>query len=429
MVRSERAESGGSQHTDHFLHLECQRDREGSVHTNHIARSRRRNDGDESHEVMQRKIDHLRRKLRRARRKRSPSSSPSITDDSYDDNEDASYRPRSKTPPSESFSYEEEHHCDRRSRDTYSRGTGSDAMTKALNQISRSPFTRSIEGGSLPRRFTQPTFTTYNGRTDPVEHVSHFNQKMAVHSRNETLMCKVYPSSLGPMAMRWFDGLAANSIGSFRALTRAFCSRFVTNTRVPRPLDSLLSMSMREGETLKTYSDRYWEMFNEIEGSFDDVAVRTFKVGLPAEHDLRKSLTKKPVRSVRRLMDRIDEYKRVEEDQLLGKGKAKVIPQERRDFRSDRYNNNRLRRDYSMQSGSAISQAVHAVFREPIHQILEKIQNEPYFKWPNKMGGDSMKRNQSLHCQYHQERGHTTEDCRTLKSHLEQLAREGSTLR
>ena len=74
-------------------------------------------------------------------------------------------------------------------------------------------------------------------------------------------------------------------------------------------------MSMREGETLKTYSDRYWEMFNEINGDFDDVAIRTFKVGLPTKHDLRKSLTKKPVRSICRLMDCIDEYKRVEEDQ------------------------------------------------------------------------------------------------------------------
>ena len=58
-------------------------------------------------------------------------------------------------------------------------------------------------------------------------------------------------------------------------------------------------MTMREGETLKTYSDRYWEMFNEIDGDFDDVAIRTFKVSLPTKHGLRKSLTRKPARSVR----------------------------------------------------------------------------------------------------------------------------------
>ncbi|XP_075654876.1 uncharacterized protein LOC142625052 [Castanea sativa] len=78
-------------------------------------------------------------------------------------------------------------------------------------------------------------------------------------------------------------------------------------------------MAMREGGTLKTYFDKYWKIFNEIDGDLDDVAIRTFKVGLPTEHDLRKPLTKKPVRS------------------------------------------------------------------EPMHQVLEKIQNEPYFKWPNKL--------------------------------------------
>ena len=55
-------------------------------------------------------------------------------------------------------------------------------------------------------------------------------------------------------------------------------------------------------------------MFNKIDRNFDDMAIRTFKVGLPTEHDLRNSLTRKPVRSVRQLMDRIDEYKWVEED-------------------------------------------------------------------------------------------------------------------
>ena len=159
-----------------------------------------------------------------------------------------------------------------------------------------------------------------------MEHVSHFNQKMAMHSKSEALMCKVFLSSLGPMAMRWFDGLKEGSIDSFKRLTRAFGAHFVTCNRVPQPLDFLLTMAMREGETLKMYFDMYWEMFNKNDGDFDDVAIRTFKVGLLVEHDLRKFLTKKPVKNVHRLMDLIDEYKRAEEDQQQGKGKAKVVP-------------------------------------------------------------------------------------------------------
>ena len=189
---------------------------------------------------------------------------------------------------------------------------------------------------------------------------------MTAHSKDETLMGKVFPSSLGLMAMRWFNDLKANSIDSFKKLTRAFSARFITCSKVPCPLASLLSMSMREGETLKADSDRYREMFNEIERDYDDVAISTFKADLPAKHDLRKSLTGKPVTSVRQLMDQIDKYRRVEEDQLQGKWKAKVIPQERRDFRSDWYNNNWPQKDFIGQPGSANNQVVNTVFREPV---------------------------------------------------------------
>ena len=298
-------------------------------------------------------------------------------------------------------------------------------MKKALSQISKSPFTRGIEKAKLSRRLHQPMFAMYNGRINPVKHVSQFKQKMTVHSQDEALMCRVFPSNLGPMSMRWFDGLKTNSISSFKKLTQSFCSRFITFNRVPQPLDSLLSMSMREGKFVKAYSERYWEMFNEINGNFDEVAFKTFKVGLPIKHGLRKSLTSKPITSLCQLMDRVDKYKRIEDDQLQGKGKAKVVPQERRDFKLDRYNNNRSRRDYVGQSGSANTKAVNTVFRELIRQVLEKIKSEPFFKWPNKMAGDPTKCNQNLYCHYHQEQGHTTKDCRNLWDHLDQLVGEG----
>ena len=67
-------------------------------------------------------------------------------------------------------------------------------------------------------------------------------------------------------------------------------------------------------------------MYNEIDGDFENVVISTFKVGLPNEHGLRKSLTGKPVTTVRQLMDQIDKYKRFKEDQQQGKGKSKIIP-------------------------------------------------------------------------------------------------------
>ncbi|XP_023900617.1 uncharacterized protein LOC112012467 [Quercus suber] len=164
------------------------------------------------------------------------------------------------------------------------------------------------------------------------------------------------------MAMRWFNGLRPDSISSYRQLTRAFGSRFVINNIEPRLLSTLLSLTMHDGVTLKAFLGRYWEMYNELEGNFDDVAISTFKNGLPAGHGLRKSLTGKPATSVCRLMDQIDKYKRVEEDQLQDRGKERAALQERRDPRLDRYNSTRPRKDFAGQSGATDTQAVHATF-------------------------------------------------------------------
>ena len=103
-----------------------------------------------------------------------------------------------------------------------------DAMSRALKRVAQSPFSEEIEHTKMPRHFTCPLFTCYDGKTDPVEHVSHFTQLMALYSRNDGLLCKVLPSNLRPTAMRWFNGLKKGSIHNFGELVQAFRACFVT---------------------------------------------------------------------------------------------------------------------------------------------------------------------------------------------------------
>ena len=252
-----QAESRGSQHNNSVANPQQRRDHEGSMHTTHTSKSQSRGKSHvsqaKSERDMQREIDELKKKLRRIRRRHSsPDSKLSSEETDY-----VTYRRRSRTPPSETFSGDKEYRHKHKNKSPTHKGLGNNSMNEALSQVPRSPFTWNIEGASLPRRFHQPIFSLYNSRTDPGEHVSHFSQKMAIHSKDEALMCKIFPSSLGPMVMKWFNGLKANSIDSFKKLTQSFGARFITCSRVPLPLESLLSMSMREGETLKAYSDRY----------------------------------------------------------------------------------------------------------------------------------------------------------------------------
>ena len=61
---------------------------------------------------------------------------------------------------------------------------------------------------------------------------------------------------------------------------------------------------------------------------------------------------------------------------------------------------------------------VNVAFKEPVHKIVDRIKNESFFRWPNKMGGDPSQRNQNLYYTYHRDKGHTIEQYRVLKDHL-----------
>ncbi|XP_023893435.1 uncharacterized protein LOC112005417 [Quercus suber] len=281
-----------------------------------------------------------------------------------------------------------------------------DAMSRALRQVARLLFSVGIERAPMRDRFTRPPFNSYDGKTDPVEHVNHYIQMMSLHTRNNALMCKVFPSSLGPTALRWFNGLRKGSVHNFAELIQEFGIQFVTCSWVSQPVDALLSMKMRVGETLRSYASRYWELYNEIGGGNEKIAASIFRMGLPEDYGLRESLTKKPPENMRQLMRRIEEYKQLEDDWLQSKGKAPMVNRPRQSGFSPR-NWGNLR----IQELEAPTWEVNVAFKEPIHKIVDKIKHEPYFRWPSRMGGEPSRWNQNLYCIYHKDKGHTTEQC------------------
>ena len=202
-VGQDREESVGLQRENQFVNLERMRDRQHtpsvmveSCHIECTERSPSRTKSYVFHEQetqkLQLEIDHLRRKLRYRKRVRGSPSPPSSS--GLRESRDCLYHHRSRTPSCKSFSMssrqdkleKDKYKCKKRSSHL---DIGNNVMSKALLQISKSPFVRRINKARLPHRFSWPTFTVYNGRSDPVEHVSHFNQKMAIDSGNEALMC------------------------------------------------------------------------------------------------------------------------------------------------------------------------------------------------------------------------------------------------
>ena len=113
-------------------------------------------------------------------------------------------------------------------------------------------------------------------------------------------------------------------------------------------------------------------MYNEIDGNFEDIAISTFKSGLPIEHGLRKSLTGKPITSLGQLMDRIDKYKGLRKTSNWVKERPRLSL--RRGGISSRTSSITTVLGEILLDNQGLP-TVNVVFREPVHQVLEKIKN------------------------------------------------------
>ncbi|XP_059446360.1 uncharacterized protein LOC132177900 [Corylus avellana] len=64
-----------------------------------------------------------------------------------------------------------------------------------------------------------------------------------------------------------------------------------------------------------------------------------------------------------------------------------------------------------------------------VNEVFMEIRRDPAFRWPNKLRGDPRKRDQTKFCEYHNDHGHLTEDCITLRQEIETFIRNGRLVR
>ena len=91
--------------------------------------------------------------------------------------------------------------------------------------------------------------------------------------------------------------------------------------------------------------------------------------------ELRKSLTLHPIENMHKLMEQIEEYKRLKDDQTQGQLKEKYPVPERQEKRID-LAPLRPRRNFFPPNPIPRTETMSLVFKEPVHHILERIKHE-----------------------------------------------------
>ena len=163
-------------------------------------------------------------------------------------------------------------------------------------------------------------------------------------------------------------------------MAEAFVARFITNSRKRKEMDALLTMKLEDNETIKDYSTRFWETYNDIKGCSEEVEIRTFKLGLPTDTGLRQSLIKRPAQNLGKLMHRIDQFIRVKED---GRGTPPVQtvaqPKIITTKPATRTGNTTKSLSNPTNFVAPTFRVFETAFKEPIYKIMEKIKREPFF--------------------------------------------------
>ena len=107
------------------------------------------------------------------------------------------------------------------------------------DDILSSPLGQHILDYVPPRGFVILAFSTFDGFSDPYDHMLHYNQVMILNVGNDCLLCKVFPTSLRGPVLAWFHKLPRNSINLFYKLWGSFISQYLCSMRQKMNIRSL----------------------------------------------------------------------------------------------------------------------------------------------------------------------------------------------
>jgi len=73
-----------------------------------------------------------------------------------------------------------------------------------------------------------PSFNLHSGAIDPIQHLRHYQDKMALYSHNDLLMSWVFPSSFKGVSSEWFYSLLSHSLQDFDEVKQSFYNQLVS---------------------------------------------------------------------------------------------------------------------------------------------------------------------------------------------------------
>ncbi|XP_016464075.2 uncharacterized protein LOC107787069 [Nicotiana tabacum] len=306
----------------------------------------------------------------------------------------------------------------------------------------------------------------YDGTIDPKDHIVHYVTTVKGNDLSKeqvpSVLLKKFGETLTRGALTWYSQLLAQSITIFEEMADKFVTAHAGAKKAEARVNDIFAVRQSPGEGLRDFLTRFDRVRMSLSNVSEGMAVVAFQKGLNrnwsrATRKLLSRLMKYPPTTWEEIHNAYCAEVRADEDDLNGSTQRLTSVQTR--SRKDRRNNGR--RD---QSVPHLNQERHqlyiriAVPPSPRHvegpsrphvgtyrnergmppllsaynfcvspseivYALEKLGTK--VKWPQKMKSDPNTQKLNVFCEFHQERGHKTEDCIALRQEVVNMLNQG----
>ncbi|KAL0461287.1 UNVERIFIED_CONTAM: hypothetical protein Slati_0016300 [Sesamum latifolium] len=237
-----------------------------------------------------------------------------------------------------------------------------------------------------------PAIAEYDGTSDPMEHLSRFENVAVLHQYTDGITCRVFVTTFARAAQQWFNQLPVGAIRSFPEFRSLFLHQFASSRKLPLEVPSVTQ----------------------------EVKASAFSQGL-LDRDFFKSLAKKPISKFDALLARAMKYINMEEAQAAKKEnrgeKWKEVKEETP--------SKKPRIDTRDKNSHFQRVNVYTPLTIPITQAFMAVEEKGLLTHPRSWRDISQRPKSDKFCRFHNDYGHTMEECRHLKNEIERLIQNG----
>ncbi|CAL1377595.1 unnamed protein product [Linum trigynum] len=117
------------------------------------------------------------------------------------------------------------------------------------------PLRSEIMGEQMPGN--PPILPTFNGTTDPEDHVRAFCLRMQLQNFSDVALCRTFPSTFAGICLDWYNQLPNGIIRTFEEFIWLFTSKFASQKCRPLHTVALVEVKQEDGESLRTFYSRW----------------------------------------------------------------------------------------------------------------------------------------------------------------------------